>query len=88
MSVKSGTRVTYSIRPEAVSVGVKRTRSAVNSLSGSYVETVYIGETVQHHFELSNGTRLQSLELEPSELPPGNTVQLTISPDEVVVLRD
>ena len=86
-SAPKGGNVTCSIRPEALRL-VNRAEG-INSLSGKRLRTMYLGEMAQHQIELADGTLLRALELHStSPSRPGETVHLTVSDDDVVILTD
>ncbi|MCI0674606.1 MAG: ABC transporter ATP-binding protein, partial [Phycisphaerales bacterium] len=57
-----GSRVTCSIRPEAMKM---TSQSTGNSLAGQLMSSVYFGETVQHQIRLKDGTLVRAIELNP-----------------------
>jgi ABC-type Fe3+/spermidine/putrescine transport system ATPase subunit len=82
-----GGNVTCSLRPEALRLANRP--SAANCLSGKMLQTIYLGEVAQHLIELSDGTVLKALELNPDVFTrAGEEVYLTIDPDDVVILPD
>jgi iron(III) transport system ATP-binding protein len=82
-----GGNVTCSLRPESVRLADRA--GDVNCLSGKMLQSIYLGELAQHLIELADGTVLKSLELNPRRFArAGETVHLTIDPDDVVILPD
>jgi len=78
--------VTCSLRPEAVRI--VDTPASENAMTGTRVETIYLGEVAQHIVELPGGTRLKAYELNPRHFGQhGDAMHLTIAPEDVVVLR-
>jgi iron(III) transport system ATP-binding protein len=85
-----GGPVTCSIRPEAVRVVNNAAGPpAPNAMSGRLVQTIYLGDMAQHHVEVAEGTLLKVLHLNPSRPPQtGEHIDLTVDPEDVVVLTD
>ncbi|MEM7228342.1 MAG: ABC transporter ATP-binding protein [Planctomycetota bacterium] len=83
----AGTKVTCSIRPEALQV--IDSPATKNAMTVRRVDTVYLGEIAQHLVALPDETTVKVLELNPSHFgEPGDTLHLTIDPDDVVVIPD
>ncbi len=83
----TGGNVTCSVRPESLQV-VDRT-SGPNIMTGTRVETIYLGEMAQHIVEVADGSRLKVFELNPSHFgDPGDTLHLSVEPEDVVILAD
>ncbi len=79
--------VTCSIRPEALTAAPAN--GATNVLTGVRRSVVYLGEIAQHVIELEDGAELRTLEMNPhAPGASGETVRLTVDPDDVVVLGD
>lgn len=79
--------VTCSIRPEAIRI-VDRP-SPVNSPAARHVRTMYLGDLAQHQLELSDGTQLRSLELNPKVMHDhASSAQIYIDPSDIVILSD
>jgi len=79
--------VTCSIRPEALRV--VDAPAEHNAMVGKRLETIYLGEMAQHLVEVEEGTVLKVFELNPSHFgQPGDTLHLTVPPDDVVLLAD
>ncbi len=82
-----GGNVTCSIRPE--SWRLVEQRAAVNGVSGTRLQTIYLGELAQHLIDLGEGTTVKVLELSPrGTTKVGDTVHLAVDPDQVVMLTD
>jgi iron(III) transport system ATP-binding protein len=86
-----GAVVTCSIRPEVVDLldGSAEPSPAKrpNTIPGRLVQTIYLGEMAQHHFELKDGSIFKVLQLNPIDLPePATTVSLSVAPEHVVLL--
>jgi iron(III) transport system ATP-binding protein len=86
-----GTAVTCSIRPEAArmlrSPDGSRATGHPNLIRGRLIQTVYLGETAQHHFELTDGSLFRVLQLSPGDLcEPGTTGAIAVDPGDVVLL--
>ena len=88
----SGTKVTLSVRPEALRVN--STRQTVNRFDAVVHDTMYLGEVAQHVVSLKAGDgkrELRAFELNPKVVArDGATEQATVSvdPSDVVVLKD
>lgn len=88
--------VTCSIRPEAVKLlaGTGATTdaapdaSAGNLMSAQPADRVYLGEMAQYQLNVSDGVVLKAFELNPRTEPLTSTVQLSIDPQDVVILQD
>jgi hypothetical protein len=53
------------------------------------VESVYLGEVAQHRVEVSGGTILKILEINPAARGEvGDRATLSVHPDQVVILPD
>jgi len=79
--------VTCSIRPEAIRI-VDRP-APVNSPAARHVRTMYLGDLAQHQLELSDGTGLRVLELNPSiSHDRENSLQIYVDPRDIVILSD
>ena len=87
-------KVVCSIRPEAwhlageaggaASGGSKPTNA---HLSGTLVESVYLGETVQHLIDLGGGLRVRASQMHSTFTgAPGSRLALEVSPGDVVML--
>lgn len=61
-----GDTVTLSIRPESLTFSNEV--ALPNQLLGIVRSTIYLGATVQYDFELTDGTRVQILELNPKQV--------------------
>ncbi|NIP83239.1 MAG: TOBE domain-containing protein, partial [Gemmatimonadetes bacterium] len=77
--------VTCSIRPETVQVaeGPPRPPASAdhNTIQGRLIQTIYLGEMAQHHFELTDGSLFKVLQLSPGDVrQPGETASLSIAP--------
>jgi iron(III) transport system ATP-binding protein len=82
-----GGNVTCSIRPEAIHLNSNGTDA--NRLEGRVVESVYLGEVAQHRVEVSGGTILKILEINPAARGEvGDRATLSVHPDQVVILPD
>jgi iron(III) transport system ATP-binding protein len=62
--LQAGARVTLSIRPEVLRLGVAPV-GAPNVLPAMVFDTVYLGEAAQHWVRVGRGTTLKALELNP-----------------------
>ena len=85
--VGAGSAVQLSIRPEALtSAGPGST----NTLSGKLLETTYLGESIQQVIEAAPGITLRSAIANPglTLAAVGSTVNLTVSPADIVVLAN
>ncbi|MHC4065369.1 MAG: ABC transporter ATP-binding protein [Planctomycetota bacterium] len=90
-SPRTGATVTCSIRPESVRILQGPARPPApddhNTIHGRLIQTIYLGEMAQHHFELSGGSLFKVLQLSPGDLrQPGDTVSLSITPGDIVLL--
>lgn len=83
--------VTLSLRPEALRLE-QGSPSGNNSLSGTIVDSMYLGEIAQHTVELAGGganpTRMKVAQLNPGPAAAAlrGAVSVTIAPTDVVVL--
>jgi ABC-type Fe3+/spermidine/putrescine transport system ATPase subunit len=59
-----------------------------NRWPGKITDTIYQGEMARHLVELAGDTHITVYELNPKSRAPGQTVQLTVAPEDVVVLAD
>jgi iron(III) transport system ATP-binding protein len=87
----SGATVTCSIRPEAARIlsspAETPATAQANVIRGRLVQTVYLGEMAQHHFELTDGSPFRVLQLSPAEPgEPGTSATITVDPGDVVLL--
>ncbi|MHC4991966.1 MAG: TOBE domain-containing protein [Planctomycetota bacterium] len=58
-------------------------------MEGRVVESVYLGEVAQHRVEVSGGTILKILEINPAARGEvGDRATLSVHPDQVVILPD
>ncbi|HYE02441.1 MAG TPA: ABC transporter ATP-binding protein, partial [Phycisphaerales bacterium] len=83
-----GSPLLCSIRPEAVSL---QPRPGASSLAGRVVESVYLGEIIQHTVELRGGQRLLAVELNPGATAwsrGGTDVTVSVFPQDVVILAE
>jgi len=84
-----GTDVQVSIRPEAFVVADDDTHPGPESIRCTIRESVYLGEMSQYVLAAEHGIELRVHELNPkTPRPNGSSVQLTVDPGDVVVLRD
>lgn len=82
-----GGNVTCSIRPETLRV--LDGPDGRNSLKGKRLQTIYLGDLAQYLVELEDGTIVRVLEMHPSHMgEPGETVHLSVDPNDVVLLPD
>ncbi len=88
-----GTRVLLSIRPEslrAVGRGSRVGSAAPNAITGTLVETTYLGEILHRTIELPDKARATIAELNPSPaalaIPIGSPMSLEADAPDVVVL--
>lgn len=84
-----GQKVTCSIRPEAIRIDAEAGDRTTNTLEGTIVESVYLGEMAQHLIELRGGTRLKVFEMHPAgagERAVGERVSLRVNAGDVVIL--
>ena len=56
----NGTRVTYAIRPEKISVGRERDTDRKNSAFGKIIDIGYLGNVSTYHVELANGQMVKA----------------------------
>jgi iron(III) transport system ATP-binding protein len=87
----AGATVTCSIRPESVQVveGPPQPSASAdhNTIQGRLIQTIYLGEMAQHHFELNDGSLFKVLQLSPGDVrQPGETASLSIAPADIVLL--
>ena len=88
-----GSFVTLGIRPESVRFDTPSAEGA-NVLTGTALETVYLGEVAQRVIRLpSSEKNVEPFQLKASELNPlvagipGESVRVWVAPDQVMVLR-
>jgi len=78
--------VVCSIRPEAIVLGGHNSH---NSLSAKMLETMYLGDSVQHLVELAGGERIRVSRLHANAEPAvGAQVTLSVAPEDVVLLDE
>ena len=78
--------VLCSIRPEAITLNGSTSH---NALSAKMLDTMYLGDTVQHLVELPGGARMRVSRLHANAEPAiGAPVSLAIAPEDVVLLAD
>jgi iron(III) transport system ATP-binding protein len=83
-----GTKVTCSVRPEAVRP-LAAEDEADNVIAAQHRQTIYLGHLAQHLLEGPDGVRIQCAELKPSEGPePGSSYRLGFAAADVVVLGE
>jgi iron(III) transport system ATP-binding protein len=86
-------KVCLSIRPESIHLNSQPPANA-NLLPGRVLQSMYLGETAQHHVGLMSGRSsafdLKVLELNPKKFrrDPTQQIQLWFMPDDVTVLGD
>jgi iron(III) transport system ATP-binding protein len=86
-SAPRGGNVTCSIRPEAIRFVHETGRG--NVISGTQLQSVYLGDTAQHLVRLRDASVLKVLDLHPRRMPSvGAAVMLHIEPEDVVILQD
>ncbi len=84
--LKTGDRVTISLRPEAVRFAQA---DAPGSLEGAVRERVYLGDRAQYVVELKGGVRAHVSVLNPGGgAGPGRDAALAVSPEDVVILPE
>jgi len=79
--------VTCSVRPEAMRL-IGEGESADNAVSGSHVETIYLGDLAQHSFEAEGGLRLEVTETKPKPREWTGPVRIGFDAGDVVVLTN
>ncbi len=84
--VKPGDAVTCSLRPEAVHFSTTTPSNSPNTFPARLTQTVYLGETAQHHLLLADTLPLKALELNPGPAPDPTPI-ITFSPEHLVILR-
>ncbi|MEZ0266329.1 MAG: ABC transporter ATP-binding protein [Phycisphaerae bacterium] len=91
--LREGDKVTLSIRPEAILVGVVGESDVPNSFDVTVHDTLYLGEVAQHQVTVNKegrATTLKAFELNPQILARDSTqqqAQIFIHPRDVVVLK-
>ena len=81
-----GANVLLSIRPEALGYAKGDER---NLLAGRITKSDYMGEIADHWAKTASGAELGFFELNPQrDLPEGTPVQLTVKPEDVVIVRE
>ncbi len=83
---RQGGVVTCSIRPEAIRLTAGDTGEGANHISGRHVESTYLGGEAQHVIELAGAVRVRVAELNPPRDGHGEACQLSVNPEDVVVL--
>ena len=79
--------VTCSIRPEAIHL--VDSPAPVNSPTAKHVRTMYLGDLAQHQLELSDGTSVRALELNPkTNKNVTRSTLIYIDPTDIVILSD
>ena len=83
----AGSAITCSVRPEAVRI--VDTPAAENAMTGTRVETIYLGEVAQHIVQMPGGNRIKAYELNPRHFgEPGDAMHLTVAAEDIIVLPD
>ena len=87
---KTGSRVTCSIRPEALRVVIQGHEKPPNTFAGRKRDTVYLGATARHQVELDDGTPLKVLAIHPRGEHGGedDRIHLTVDAQDVVILKN
>jgi ABC-type Fe3+/spermidine/putrescine transport system ATPase subunit len=82
---RPGGEALLSIRPEAFRLSHP---APPNTLSGTIVEAVYLGELAQYTIELAGGVRVKAADLNPlsARSRTGDAVTLSVDPADIVVL--
>jgi len=81
-----GTSCVCSIRPEAIQV--KSSPAAINSFTGTCLETIYLGEVAQHKVKVKGDLELRVMESNPSNVGKiGQTMHLYVEPTDVIPLN-
>lgn len=57
----TGSRCTFAIRPEKVSISGSRPHGTINAVSGRVVDIAYLGNISTYHVELENGHAIKAL---------------------------
>ncbi len=86
-----GQAVTCSIRPEAVTLPPAGAPEmpGTQTLSGTLLESVYLGEMAQHLIDLGGGTRVKVFEMHPAgagERAAGDRLSLRVNSGDVVMV--
>jgi iron(III) transport system ATP-binding protein len=82
-----GTKVTLSIRPEAIAVhDTPSDDAARNVFVAKRIDVTYLGEVAQHQLLAGGDTPIKSFELNPRLLQGDAAITATFSPNDVVVL--
>ena len=81
----TGERVMVSVRPEAI-----RVSDATGPSHGKIVETTYLGDVIQYKIQRKSGVTLRVSEMNPRVVrqPGDENLQMSVQPDDVVVLRE
>lgn len=85
-----GSRVTCSIRPEALREVAPAKPNPPNTFAGRRRDSVYLGATTRHHVELDDGTLLEVLTLHPGADPDGEhgRMHLRVNASDIVMLKN
>jgi iron(III) transport system ATP-binding protein len=84
-----GTKVTLSIRPEAIAVHDSPVNdTSRNTIAARRTDVTYLGEVAQHQLIAGGETKIKSFELNPRLLQGDAAITASFSPADVVVLLD
>jgi iron(III) transport system ATP-binding protein len=79
--------VTVAIRPEAIVLGRADPPIGINVLTGTIIESVFLGNIVEHQVDIGAGLlRVQGSRRH--DLAPGETVELSVPVAECVAMQD
>ncbi len=98
----AGSRVVCSLRPEAVRLARPGApviapagfstwpvgEETANMFTARRTETIYLGDTAQHHVHLSDAVAIKVLELNPPPISDDLPLTATFDPKDVVILRN
>ena len=79
--------VTVAIRPEAIALGKADSAIETNFLTGTVVESVFLGNIVEHHIDIG-GRLLRVQGSRRHALAPGETVELSVPVAECVAMQN
>ncbi|SEN81490.1 iron(III) transport system ATP-binding protein [Rhodospirillales bacterium URHD0017] len=79
--------VTVAIRPEAIVLGQAASPGEINVLTGTVIESAFLGNIVEHQVDIGAGIlRVQGSRRH--DLAPGETVELSVPVAECVAMQD
>ncbi len=87
-AIAAGGQATVSVRPESIRIGCDPAGDAANSIPGTLLDTVYLGEFAQYEVQIAGDAVIKVLQQAPKAQPPepGKKVTLSFEPADAIVL--